>query len=554
MSLPLSNAGVGAHRSSPLQRADARMRMEECLARLSPAQVQEHQDYYNRTVACIDGLRQARFGDLDRLLPPSPEVQAVDRATRPRAGDTPEQAELRAEYQRAYRSLRRELARASNQREALGPGEHRMGGAVRVQVSGPEVTTIRPDGQWRCTHLDRQSVRMGGPGTGAERLRKEGTRVYRDDRHGWQRLGLDAQGQLEHSRIPRSFRLRIGTGESVQVHCRPRGVGPGERFEVEFRGRHRKSLRGQLEVCLGSDLASPQKALKAALRRRIKGLVSEPDSPVRSSQTRSRTPQSDSPRAPWPRLEPVMVTPAAAHPSWVAAPRKASPKTSQALPSHSAPKPVRSKPARPKALKGKPPRRLSTGVKVVAPAGRLRKARKSAARRARYQAYKGRPRPAPPRVKEQTARRLASLPPEQRRTLDGSKLKIVVHQQPPGQRPFEYSEGCLRVPEELLYQPWLSHAPAPRDALLQGLGHALADQLVGGFSPADSGQLLALYQAYKKRVQESPELAWSQQALDQPLDYCGEGIAFYRESGSTRRHLKRLDPSLYAWIGQLLGR
>lgn len=475
--------------SQPVRRLDSGRKLQEArLDRaefLSPGAIQQHQNYYNRTLAHIDELRSARHPSPDSLFTLCEDDRVVERATTPQAQDGAEQAEIRAQYQRFYRSLQRELARGTHQRESLGSGQHRMAGGVRVEVCGVEVTTLRPDGNWRCADLRAQTVWMGGPQCATHRLRKEGCRVYRDSPTGWERYAPDPGGQAICARIPANFHLEVvgpgGVREKVEVHCRAKGEGPGEVFEVEFKGR---SVEGLLEVVVAADLASPMRALEGTLHSHLTAMVKGSQSAVVGSM--AGLPVESGTDEDLPKL-PRLV---AGGPARVLAPLPESQERERQTARGPAPavgrgslrqhsQPVGKAEGAAASLTGKPPAplrlRLESGVKVTSTPARMRKARKLAARLTRYEAEgAARAEKTPARVVRQVALRLAAFCEETMDAFEKSGLTLVVLKTPPKEwKP--PSRRPLRVPEEALFQPFVSEDLEARDLLLQALSLEEAD-------------------------------------------------------------------------------
>ena len=100
---------------------------------------------------------------------------------------------------------------------------------------------------------------------------------------------------------------------------------------------------------------------------------------------------------------------------------------------------------------------------------RMRKARTLADHLTRYEAEK-----APARVVRQVALRLAAFCEETMDAFEKSGLTLVVLKTPPKEwKP--HSRRPLRVPEEALFQPFVSEDLEARDLLLQALSLEEAD-------------------------------------------------------------------------------
>lgn len=433
----------GARKGEIVGRVEARVSSQ----RLDRADLPRLQAYYNRALGHIEQLREPRHPWPEQAFPRTAEEEAVLRATR--NGDEAT-AELRHEYERLYRSLQREIARASHQSEALGAGVHTMGGGVTVEVDGAEVTTARPDGNWRWTDLAGASVWLNGE----ETQRVEGSTVFRQGEGGWERFALDERGHAVRDAIPRSFRLEVaapgGVRETVEVHCQ---ALPGGDFELDFKGGG--GLRGVVEVSLDSGVPSPKKALEEALRTRLGAVLKANSEPGRAGVTAIDQPE---PELDWPVVAPIRLRagPTLARseagraeevPHQPASRQAPVSRTASAAPSGGS---GRAAADHGKAtLKPKPPEirlRLESGVRLATTPGRLRKARR--------QAKKSLARPCPHRHAEQLAFRLAALSEEQLENLERLGWQLVL--MPPreaGRKKVEVGARPWRVAENLLFEP-----------------------------------------------------------------------------------------------------
>lgn len=414
---------------------------------LSPDQIRRQQDYYNRTLGHIEGLRERQHLWPERLFPRPPEEEAVYGATRPQPQDDAATAELRQEYERLYRSLQREMARAANQSEALGQGCHVMNGGVEVEVAGAEVTTVRPDGSWRCADLSAQTVKLGDD----ELLRKDGSTLFRHGPAGWERFSVDQDGQARHEAIPRTFRLEVaapgGVRETLELHCQ---ALPGGDFEVDFKGR---GLRGLLEVRLASGLPSPKKALEEALRAHLGAVLTAPEARERprGQQPVSKAAEEFEVGLKW-TVVPAIRLEDPARPTTSPLPMERAEKRVQAdrvsISQRTAPPVAAAAPEVKAQLKGQPPAvrvRLENGTRLPTTPKRLRKARKLAAKVLGQKT--------PQRHTEQVALRLAAFGEQQLEALERHGLQLVVV--PPREerrRKIDTNARPLRVPEDLLFE------------------------------------------------------------------------------------------------------
>lgn len=214
---PISGTAAGQTR-----RVDTQNKIQEATLsgteRLSSQDIQAHQQFYNKTVSDLDGIRGGLVGGcvnldesvLDKLFPHRKDDKKVDEATSPNIFDNKGAEGLRADYKKAYNEAKRERARAERQAEKLGPGDHQLSNGDKVNVKIDEktgrrtVTTTRPDGTVKTVSFDPKQpnsvdVTTRNPDGSTSKLRQQGTEVTREKtdvfgRHTEERFSLDEKG------------------------------------------------------------------------------------------------------------------------------------------------------------------------------------------------------------------------------------------------------------------------------------------------------------------------------------------------------------------------
>ncbi|MBX3167289.1 MAG: hypothetical protein KF760_07745 [Candidatus Eremiobacteraeota bacterium] len=163
---------------------------------LSPGEIQAHQNFYNKTVGDVDGVRNGIIGDCakidpsiwDKIFPGRNDDKRVEDATAPHLFDNKKAKDVRSDYQKAYREAKRERARAEREVEKLGPGEHTLSNGDKVKVSEnpftgkKTVTTTRPDGTTKTVSYDPKNpnsvdVKTTNPDGTSSELHQKGTEV-----------------------------------------------------------------------------------------------------------------------------------------------------------------------------------------------------------------------------------------------------------------------------------------------------------------------------------------------------------------------------------------
>ncbi|MFN8609107.1 MAG: hypothetical protein U0931_16345 [Vulcanimicrobiota bacterium] len=376
-------------------------------------QLKRHHKYYNDVLATVDLLRSERY-----QLPPD----LIGQATWVQAEDDEETAIHKLEYSRLHKSLAREMTRGSRQLDQLGQGSHVLSDSVHILIEGQRVATYRSDGSQRHADLQRQSLLEISDSGVPEFISRRGSTMFSGP------IGLPLPPQkapVQVGAMPDHFSLVI-EDQSVQVSCRtlPSGLVEldlgGHRLQVSF--QEIKAGRHHLEKLAYSYLQ--------ALRRKI--------SPENLAQHYVIQRQPQAPPKISGNLKASPVPPPAQPKTTPLTPKKSAPPPpkKEAIKAEAAPKEVKAE------LKPRPPSpplriQLASGAKLSSTKGRLRKARKLAARVTKYD-----PHPATQSVKEQVARRLAILTEEQLAAFDHALLI-----NPAGLPP---REGWLN--EEFLYQ------------------------------------------------------------------------------------------------------
>ena len=185
---------------------------------LSPGEIKEHQQFYNKTIGDVDNIRGGLVGGcihlddsiLDKLFPHRKDDKRVDDATSPHIFDNHQAEEVRGDYKKAYNEAKRERTRAERQAEKLGPGTHQLSNGDKVNVSIDKetgkktVTTTRPDGTRKTVSFDPNEpntvdVSTRHPDGRREELHQDGTTVTREKtdfsgRSTSDRFSLDKEG------------------------------------------------------------------------------------------------------------------------------------------------------------------------------------------------------------------------------------------------------------------------------------------------------------------------------------------------------------------------
>jgi hypothetical protein len=173
---------------------------------LSPGVIQAHQNFYNKTVGDVEGVRDGSIGKCgqidpsiwDKIFPGRNDDKRVEDATAPHLFDNKKAKDVRSDYQKTYREAKRERARAEREAEKLGPGEHTLSNGDKVTVSEnpfthkKTVTTTRPDGTSKTVSYDPKNpnsvdVKTTNPDGTSSELHQNGTQVSKST--------TDAQGQ-----------------------------------------------------------------------------------------------------------------------------------------------------------------------------------------------------------------------------------------------------------------------------------------------------------------------------------------------------------------------
>jgi len=163
---------------------------------LSPADIQANQQFYNKTLDDVEGVRGGIIGNCgqidpsiwDKIFPGRNDDKRVDDATAPHFFDNKKAGEVRSDYQKAYREAKRERARAEREVEKLGPGEHTLSNGDKVNVSEnpfthkKTVTTTKPDGTTKTVSYDPKNpnsvdVKTTNPDGTSSELHQNGTSV-----------------------------------------------------------------------------------------------------------------------------------------------------------------------------------------------------------------------------------------------------------------------------------------------------------------------------------------------------------------------------------------
>lgn len=153
---------------------------------LSPAEIQEHQNFYNTTVADVDAVRSGKVGNFasvdaavaKRMFPFDGDMRTVGKATTPNPHDNKEAAEVKSEYNKDFKEARKERARAQREVDKMGPGHHKLSNGDEVDIkkdpkTGVEtVTTKHGDGTTETVHFDEKNPDK----VTVEKTAKDGTR------------------------------------------------------------------------------------------------------------------------------------------------------------------------------------------------------------------------------------------------------------------------------------------------------------------------------------------------------------------------------------------
>ncbi len=212
--MAISSNSIGSNYSQvdvgQTRRPDTEQKIREATLtssrQLSPGQIQDHQNFYNKTVGDVGGVRNGIIGNCaqidpsiwDKIFPGRTDDKRVEDATAPHLFDNQKAKEVRSDYQKAYREAKRERARAEREAEKLGPGEHTLSNGDKVTVSEDPcthkktVTTKRPDGTTKTVSYDPKNpnsvdVKTTNPDGTSSELHQNGTRVSKSN--------TDAQGQ-----------------------------------------------------------------------------------------------------------------------------------------------------------------------------------------------------------------------------------------------------------------------------------------------------------------------------------------------------------------------
>ena len=167
--------------------------------KLSPGEIKEHQQFYNKTIGDVDGIRGGRVGGcikmdegiLDRLFPHRKDDKRVDDATAPHLFDNNQAEDLRGDYKKTYNEAKRERTRAERSAEKLGPGDHQLSNGDKVNVSIDKetgkktVTTTKADGTTKTVSFDPKEphsvdVTTEHPDGRREELHQDGTTVSKE--------------------------------------------------------------------------------------------------------------------------------------------------------------------------------------------------------------------------------------------------------------------------------------------------------------------------------------------------------------------------------------
>lgn len=202
MAIPSNSVGSNYNQVDVRQarRLDTEQKIREATLtssqQLSPTEIQSHQNFYNKTIGDMDGVRNGEIGGLgkvnpdiwDQIFPGRKDDKRVEDATAPHLFDNQKAKDVRSDYQKAYREAKRERARAEREAEKLGPGEHTLSNGDKVTVTEnpfthkKTVTTTRPDGTSKTVSFDPKNpnsvdVKTTNPDGTSSELHQNGTEV-----------------------------------------------------------------------------------------------------------------------------------------------------------------------------------------------------------------------------------------------------------------------------------------------------------------------------------------------------------------------------------------